>query len=79
MKLIFRKHYSKALSTSIMWKMESLNICITKYRLPISMQFKECVFAKLIYNLQIWNMELMKISMKSTKEEMKKSLMGINK
>ncbi len=43
------------------------------------MQFKECVFAKLIYNLQIWNMELMKISMKSTKEEMKKSLMGINK
>jgi hypothetical protein len=64
-----------------MWKMESLNKCITKYKLPISMQFKECVFAK--FNLQVWNMKPMKFCMeklknKSTKEEMKKSLMGIN-
>ncbi len=40
-------------------------------------------FAKFIYNLQVWNMEPMKFSMekfknKSAKEEMKKSLMGIN-
>jgi hypothetical protein len=66
-----------------MWKMESLNKCITKHKFPISMQFKECVFAKFIYNLQVWNMEPMKFSMeklkiKSAKEVMKKSLMGIN-
>jgi hypothetical protein len=53
MKLIFGRHYSKALSTSIIRKMESLNKCITKYKLPISMQFKECVFA----NLQLTSME----------------------
>jgi hypothetical protein len=49
MKSIFGKHYSKAPSTS----KESLNKCITKYKLPISMQFKECVFA----NLQLTSME----------------------
>lgn len=83
MKLISQKHYSKALSTSIMWKMESLNKFITKYKLPISMQFKEFVFAKFIYNLHVWNMEPMNFSMeklknKSAQKEMKKSLMGIN-
>jgi hypothetical protein len=66
-----------------MWKMQSLNKCITKYKIPISMQFKECVFAKFIYNLQVWNMEPMKFSMEkvknnSSKEEMKKSLIRIN-
>jgi len=53
------------------------------YKLQISMKFKKCVFAKFIYNLQVWNMEPMnffmeKLKNKSSKEKMKKSLMGIN-
>lgn len=49
--------------------MESLNKCTTNYKLPISMQFKECVFAKFIYNLQAWNMEPMKFAMAKLKKK----------
>jgi hypothetical protein len=58
-----------------MWKMESLNKGIKNFQFQCNS--KTFFFAKLIYNLQVWNMEPMKFAMakfkkKLAKEEMKK-------